>query len=1298
MTTMETGTVTCLAVSKDGKWIAAGSAWGDVIVWDTKTQEKALSLKDDYSVLGVDFSPDSTRLVVARTATVWDIATCKPLFTLRHKHGVIAAKYSPQGDRIATASQDSLRVFDSKDGSFLVDIPVNVTSVSESYDAGLLWFNDHLFVISDRLYIKQFEGSTGLPVSEWPVPDGNRDSCIALPQHGEFISYSTKRTVTFWHTSTHAELGLIHGTQDIRSTALSPDGRFLAIGTVDAKLTVKNLKDVLPPSHSTLPFIDIPDTALDSWKRDRLDDMEASLTVSITNSRGQNHSALANRALVRAHLRLWDLAIDDAEKSINIRPSVIGYIAKSLALIGGGKKAQGCRVYDFVFRHCHRIDVDLLLLIKAVVLFMAGEHDDGVSRVDDLITTVHFNSIYYVVQAHMFLLLGKSHMRRRDFNRAIHLFERAQAQMRNYMGPPLFSISLISGWKFDGLGVQIQQSLCEAFYAARRTNEAGEFLLKMVHTTDEEVDMSRPMTKWVADFTRQCLSIPESEVSKASRHDEATRLSATLNSPTHTQLLDEWAKATLAGGSWKDALAASTSFAVPRFTIYRVIYQRLEATNRMTDASECFRQMVDELVKQANVHDEQVEWILGKLESLGDTSMSAGRHDEAISHYSTALSIDPAPPRLFIKRSTAYTVKGSWGDALDDANKVIMLDPSSPWGYERKHAALHKAGHYEDAINAFKAMLSMMSQSSDPEIRERHRQYVNPDETKKTIQGVVQDAIRDSPRMLIDTISGRLLDKSERAASFQSLPLFQKLISSMTTNIDHAGIKEDVTHYYRYAMFSHKWEDNEPLFEKVVHIVVYDLDESLTHDKLQMFCKIVRDAGLHWAWSDTCCINKADHFVLQEALVSMFKWYQGSAMTLVLLRGVRSPSRRGDLMRSIWNTRAWTFQEYHASKVVRFYNEDWTLYMNLDVPNHKESPEIISEMEEVTGISARALMALRPGLDDIREKLCLASRRKTTFTEDAAYSLLGIFSISLPIVYGEGDQALGRLLAQLLTSSGDTSILAWSGKCGSFNSCLPDNIIVFHELPVSHIPLAIPGAEMDMTIARMRTSSLNLAVVMNLYDQLNSLSVPFFVGQRMKLPCLIFKLGAVLAARTPSGRVFRARTNALGTVEISATEDLSRLDPLYLVHPWIDFLLDRQPVGNVVTTIPENMDDQPAFSGQPPLPLGRSNTTTAASQPRTARLLPRRLTFGGWTATRPRDAASLQAPSSLSPADIQMRALQVIARLRQPFGALLLTPNTGRVAAYRRVASESLITVRVEEITPAILDKLVASVRVLDVL
>ena len=516
----------------------------------------------------------------------------------------------------------------------------------------------------------------------------------------------------------------------------------------------------------------------------------------------------------------------------------------------------------------------------------------------------------------------------------------------------------------------------------------------------------------------------------------------------------------------------------------------------------------------------------------------------------------------------------------------------------------------------------------------------------------------------------------------------------MTTHIDHASVEKSVAQYYRYAMFSHRWEDYEPLFEQVIRIVVYDLKKSLTHDKLQMFCKIARDAGLHWAWSDTCCINKADHFVLQEALVAMFKWYQGSAVTIVLLRGVRSPSRRGDLVRSIWNTRAWTFQEYHASKVVRFYNEDWTLYMNVNIPNHKESPEIISEMEEATGISARALMALRPGLNDIREKLCLASTRETTFVEDAAYSLLGIFSTSLPVVYGEGDQALGRLLAQLLTSSGYTSILAWSGTSGGFNSCLPGSITVFKQLPTSHIPSVITGDEMEKTTARICASSLNLTLIMKLYDRLYELPVPSFLGQRMKLPCVIFKLGRVSVTQSLSGRIFHAMTDGLGVVEIRTTEDLSHLDSLILAHPWIDFLLDRHPVGGVKG---KNTNNRSSSNGESQSSPGPSSVASAVSQTRTGWLTPSLGWSFGWRTT-PSYTASLPAPSSESQMDKQKQALQLIARLEQRFGALLFTPTRQNVAEYRRVAAESLIKVKVEEITEAVLNKLVDGVRVLDVL
>ena len=204
-------------------------------------------------------------------------------------------------------------------------------------------------------------------------------------------------------------------------------------------------------------------------------------------------------------------------------------------------------------------------------------------------------------------------------------------------------------------------------------------------------------------------------------------------------------------------------------------------------------------------------------------------------------------------------------------------------------------------------------------------QYISPSSTRATIRKVVQRTIRHLPRVLINTTTGRLHNRVEQASAFESLPIFKELVSSMTTRIDHAWIKREVQQYFRYVMLSHTWEENEPLFQDVIRIAVFDLAKSPTHDKLKMFCEIVRDAGFNWAWSDMCCINKSDHFVLQEALVAMFKWYEGSAMMIIFLCGVLSALQHGALAGSKWNTRGWTLQEYFAAKVICFYTEDWTL-------------------------------------------------------------------------------------------------------------------------------------------------------------------------------------------------------------------------------------------------------------------------------------------------------------------------------------------------------------------------------------
>ena len=236
--TMQGRHVLCVAVSKDGRLIAAGSNDGEVWVWGGTTYQQALFVRKipGLPIYDVDFSPDSSRLVSAnesnRTATICDIAARKKVQTLDHGDRVYAAKYSPQGDKIATATYESVRVWDSDDGQLLVDVKVELVPWR-----GLLWFDCHLFVTTKDSKITQIDASTGSAISEWSVPY-DYSSWIALPQHGKFIACSTKDKITFWDTSTHTHLAHIPRRSERGPIAFSLDNQ-LAIVSWGQKVIIK---------------------------------------------------------------------------------------------------------------------------------------------------------------------------------------------------------------------------------------------------------------------------------------------------------------------------------------------------------------------------------------------------------------------------------------------------------------------------------------------------------------------------------------------------------------------------------------------------------------------------------------------------------------------------------------------------------------------------------------------------------------------------------------------------------------------------------------------------------------------------------------------------------------------------------------------------------------------------------------------------------------------------------------------------------------------------------------------------
>ncbi|KAF8141892.1 hypothetical protein EV363DRAFT_1080651, partial [Boletus edulis] len=84
---------------------------------------------------------------------------------------------------------------------------------------------------------------------------------------------------------------------------------------------------------------------------------------------------------------------------------------------------------DIASEHFHSSHLGLLLLTKAIIVFMAGEHPGAISRLDDLIATTRSNSLCYTVQA-----------------RARHATTRRISQLTSSLG-----VHVSSSWKLaDG--------------------------------------------------------------------------------------------------------------------------------------------------------------------------------------------------------------------------------------------------------------------------------------------------------------------------------------------------------------------------------------------------------------------------------------------------------------------------------------------------------------------------------------------------------------------------------------------------------------------------------------------------------------------------------------------------------------------------------------------------------------------------------------------------------------------------------------------------------------------------------
>lgn len=86
---------------------------------------------------------------------------------------------------------------------------------------------------------------------------------------------------------------------------------------------------------------------------------------------------------------------------------------------------------------------------------------------------------------------------------------------------------------------------------------------------------------------------------------------------------------------------------------------------------------------------------------------------------------------------------------------------------------------------------------------ELRRRYVD---ARPVIRRIIDTTLSRVPRFFIDTTTNRQLDRKQQAEAFETLPIFNELVSSMTIELDDVRIQREVKQFYRYMVISRKWE------------------------------------------------------------------------------------------------------------------------------------------------------------------------------------------------------------------------------------------------------------------------------------------------------------------------------------------------------------------------------------------------------------------------------------------------------------------------------------------------------------
>ncbi|KAI0393454.1 HET-domain-containing protein [Xylariaceae sp. FL0594] len=262
---------------------------------------------------------------------------------------------------------------------------------------------------------------------------------------------------------------------------------------------------------------------------------------------------------------------------------------------------------------------------------------------------------------------------------------------------------------------------------------------------------------------------------------------------------------------------------------------------------------------------------------------------------------------------------------------------------------------------------------------------------------------------------------------------------------------------HTWSAESHTWSDNEVSLDDMKDLS--KAKQMKGFSKIRATCDIALEQGISYAWIDTCCIDASSSAELSEAINSMFAWYAGATVCYAWLcdyrhdpafdltdegiinsfksvtdeeRGLSDPDPLTStqieirlrisktLQKCRWFGRGWTLQELIAPARVEFHDQDWVHFGS--------KLQLAPILSWITGVDESVLKGSPLDQVLVGRRLSWAANRQTSRVEDMAYCLFGLLDINMPLLYGEGDKAFRRLQEEIVKSSNDLSIFAWTAR------------------------------------------------------------------------------------------------------------------------------------------------------------------------------------------------------------------------------------------------------------------------------